>query len=154
MNLNYVEINKENIYEVIKLSDTLTEGQKQCVAPNVYSITEGSVHENAYYRGIYLDKTPIGFFMLSIPTETMIKANDDPDFYLWRFMIAYDYQHKHYGSKVLDHIVALGKRLGFKKLLTSCQMGEVSPYEFYLKYGFIDTKRVEHGEQVLELLFD
>lgn len=153
MTLTYKEITNDNLIEIIKLSDTLTEGQKKCVAPNVFSIAEGSVNEHAYYRGIYLEDTPIGFFMVSIPTGDMIKKGDETDFFLWRFMIAYDYQHKHYGSKVLDYIVELGKELGFKKMLTSCHMGDVSPYDFYIKYGFIDTKRVEHDEQVLELIF-
>lgn len=154
MILNYRKITDENLNEVIKLSDTLTEGQKQCVAPNVYSIAEGSVNENAYYKGIYLDNTPIGFFMVSIPTEDMIKKGEETDFFLWRFMIAYDYQRKHYGSQVLDHIVTIAKSKGYKKMLTSCHMGEVSPYDFYIKYGFTDTGRVDHGEQVLELLFN
>ena len=150
--LNYREITKKNIWKITDLSKTLKPGQEKCVAPNVFSIAQGSVNPNAYYRAIYLDDTPIGFFMLFIPDEASIKDPDEEnDFYLWRFMIAGDYQNKHYGSKVLDHIVKMGKDLGFKELVTSCHMGEISPYQFYLKYGFIDTGRVEDGEEVLSL---
>ena len=91
--------------------------------------------------------------MLSIPTKEMLESDDNEGLYLWRFMIAYEYQNKHYGSQVLDYIVELGKDLGYKKIMTSCQMGDVSPYDFYIKYGFVDTKEVEHGEQILELTF-
>lgn len=151
--LNYREITKDNLKEIVKLSDTLPEAQAKCVAPNVYSIAEGSVHSYAYYRGIYHGDKPVGFFMLSIPNEETAKTKDENDYYLWRFMIAHEEQHNHYGTEALDHIVELGKSLGHKELYTSCVMGEVSPYDFYLKYGFIDTKEVDHGEQVLLLKF-
>lgn len=149
--LNYREIDKKNLIEIMKLSDTLPEAQKRCVAPNVVSIAQGSVHSYAYYRGIYLEDTPVGFFMLSIPNEETERTKEDNEFFLWRFMIAYEHQHKHYGTEVLDHMVEIGKKLGHKTLGTSCQMGEVSPYDFYINYGFVDTGKVEHGEQVLLL---
>lgn len=152
--LNYREITKENLIPICKLSDTLSEGQKKCVAPNVYSIAQGSVHSYAYYRGIYLDDTPVGFFMLSIPNEETKESGEDNEFFLWRFMIAGEHQNKHYGSEVLDHMVEYGKSLGFTTLGTSCQMGEISPYDFYVKYGFVDTGKVDHGEQVLLLTFE
>lgn len=150
--LNYREITKKNIWHITGLSKTLKPGQEKCVAPNVYSIAQGSVNPNAYYRGIYLNDTPVGFFMLYIPDEASINDPDEEDdFYLWRFMIGGEYQHKHYGSKVLDHIVEMGKNLNQKELVTSCHMGEISPYDFYIKYGFVDTGRVDDGEQVLSL---
>ncbi len=76
----------------------------------------------------------------------------DENFDLWRFMIAKDYQNKHYGSKVLDHIISLGKEEGHTLLMTSCAMGKVSPYKFYMKYGFTDTGITDDdGEQSLSL---
>lgn len=148
LKLSYPEITKNNFYEIAKLSGTLTEEQQKCVAPNASSIGEGSVNSNAYYRGIYLDQTPVGFFMLFIPDENKDKDSNQK-FYLWRFMIGYEHQKNHYGIESLNHIVKLGKERGFDKLFTSCHMGEVSPYDFYLKYGFIDTGEVDEGEQVL-----
>lgn len=148
--LEFREIDEHNFYEIVKLSDTLTPEQKDCVAPNSYSIAEGSVHSYAYYRGIYADEKPVGFFMLLVPNEDT-KGTDYDQFSLWRFMITFDEQKKHYGVETLDHIVALAKEMGHGKIHTSCHMAEVSPYEFYLKYGFIDTGKVDEGEQVLEL---
>jgi len=149
--LSYREITKDNLIEIIKLSNTLPDAQKRCVAPNVVSIAQGSVHSYAYYRGIYAGDKPVGFFMLSIPNEETEKLQKDNEFFLWRFMISYEEQHKHYGSKTLDHIVELGREMGFKELKTSCHIGEVSPYDFYLKYGFVDTNTVEDNEEVLVL---
>lgn len=152
--LNYREVTKDNIWDITKLSNTLKPGQEKCVAPNVYSIAQGSVHSNAYYRGIYLEDIAVGFFMLSIPSEKTEKSGEDSEFYLWRFMIGGEHQNKHYGTEVLDYIVEYGKSLGFTTLSTSCQIGEISPYDFYIKYGFVDTGTVDHGEQVLLLTFE
>jgi len=81
--LNYREITKDNIWKITELSKTLKPGQEKCVAPNIYSIAQGSVNPTAYYRGIYLEDTPIGFFMLAIPNEESIKdPKEDYDFYL------------------------------------------------------------------------
>ena len=152
--LNYRKITKKNIWKITKLSKTLKPGQEKCVAENVYSIAEATVEPSAYYRGIFLEDTAIGFFMLAIPNEESIKdPEEDNDFYLWRFMIAGEYQNKHYGSQVLDHIVEMGKKLGHNKLITSCHMGEISPYDFYIKYGFVDTGKLDEGEEVLVLEF-
>jgi diamine N-acetyltransferase len=149
--LEYRKITKENFYDIVALSKTLPPKQQECVANNAYSIAEGSVHSNAYYRGIYKGETPVGFFMISIPNEESRRDLEGSHFFLWRFMIAYEHQNKHYGTEVLDHIVDMGRSLGFKELLTSCHIGDVSPYDFYINYGFIDTGKVEYGEQVLRL---
>lgn len=149
--LNYRKITEGNFHQIISLSDTLTKEQQACVAPNVYSIAQGSLKETAYYRGIFVEDTAIGFFMLDIPNEKSI--DEEKDFYLWRFMIAYDQQHKHYGTEALDHIVSIGKEHGFKQLVTSCHLGEVSPYQFYINYGFIDTHKMDGDEEVLILNF-
>lgn len=148
--LNYREVTKENFFELILLSKTLPDEQQQCVAPNVLSIGEGSLYKNAYYRGIYLEEKPIGFFMLYIPNG-LYEEDSFTDFYLWRFMISYEFQKQHFGRETLDHIVNIGRELGFNKLVTSCHMGEVSPYQFYLKYGFNDTHTKDGDEEVLTL---
>jgi len=148
--LEFRAIDMDNFYDIIKLSDTLSPEQKDCVASNVYSIAEGSVHSYAYYRGIYADDKPVGFFMLLVPNDDT-KGTEWDKFCLWRFMIAGDQQGKHYGIRTLDHVVEIAKELGHKEIHTSCHMADVSPYKFYLKYGFLDTGEVDDGEQVLLL---
>ncbi len=94
MKLEYREIDKKNFYDVIKLSKTLTEEQQKCVAHNAFSIAEGSVHSNAYYRGIFLEDVALGFFMIFIPDEESIKEGEK-DLFLWRFMIGGKHQGNH-----------------------------------------------------------
>lgn len=143
-------ITDENLTQVIKLSDTLSEYQKGCVAPNMYSIAEAYVNPgNAWPRAIYLDDQPIGFVMLSLTPDEI--EEKDKSYYLWRFMIATDYQGKGCGKVVLDFIVEKCKADHKDYLYTSCEMKGDMPYQFYLKYGFIDTGVVAYGEQVLKL---
>jgi diamine N-acetyltransferase len=66
-------------------------------------------------------------------------------------MIAFDYQGKGYGKEVLDLIVNKCKEDQKDFLYTSCVMENDMPYQFYLKYGFIDTGVLEEDEEVLKL---
>ena len=145
--LRYKEIDKENFNPIVRLHATLTENQKKCVARNDYSIAEASVHpNNAYYRGIFLGDEPIGFFMVFIPDEASIKEGED-EFFLWRFMIARDHQRKGYGNIALDHICDMARKHGYKKLITSCETWDESPYPFYIKYGFKENGK-KYGHEI------
>lgn len=144
--LRFCEITSKNIYEIAKLSDTLNENQKKCVANNSFSIAEGSVNpHNAFYRGVYHDDTPVGFFMLFIPNKDFVNE-DFNDFYLWRLMISAENQKKGYGKLVLNEVIRIGKEKGFRKLLTSCEKGLESPYDFYINYGFKEDGKDYDGE--------
>jgi len=147
------ELNKDNFYDVCKLSDTLTESQKRCVAPNIYSIAQAHFYpENAWFRGIYLGEEPIGFIMLDmIADDDDIPMDDKPSAFLWRFMIAKDHQEKGYGRKVLDLITEKLRKEGKKTLYTSCHIEEAEPLRFYLNYGFTDTGVFDDGEEVLKM---
>lgn len=140
----------DNLMAVIKLSDTLSDYQKSCVAPNMYSIAEAYVNPgNAWPRAIYLDDKPIGFVMLSLIADEV--EEKDNAYYLWRYMIAAEYQNKGYGKAILDLIVDKCKTDQKGYLYTSCEMNGDMPYQFYLKYGFMDTGTIAYGEQVLKL---
>ncbi len=144
------ELDEDNLDLVIKLSDTLTEEQRKCVAPNIYSIAEAYVYPGiAWPRAIYLDDEPIGFVMLSLKPDE-VKEEDLPAYYLWRFMIAKDHQRNGYGKQVLDLLVAKCKAEGIKTLYTSCDITGDQPYQFYIRYGFVDTLEND-GEQILKI---
>lgn len=78
-----------------------------------------------------------------------IPKEDQPSYYLWRFMMAYPFQNKGYGKKVLDLIIDKARNEHQSYLYTSCEMEGDMPYQFYIKYGFIDTG-INDGEQVLK----
>ncbi|MBI9009059.1 MAG: GNAT family N-acetyltransferase [Tenericutes bacterium] len=150
-NIELREVSKKNLRDIIMLSEQLSEKHKKCVAPNVVSIAEASVYpKNAYHRGIFLEDKTIGFIMVFIPDEESIKEGED-DFFLWRFMITNDYQHKGYGKQAIDYIVKMAKELGYKRVLTSCEVVEDGPYPFYEKYGFVKMDKMFGEEIGLEL---
>ncbi|PKK98726.1 MAG: GNAT family N-acetyltransferase [Tenericutes bacterium HGW-Tenericutes-2] len=143
-------VTHDNFTAVTKLSDTLTDDQKKCVATNVKSLAQAYLSPNdAWPRAIYLNDTPIGFIMLDLNPDDI--PNNEKAYYLWRYMIAFDYQGKGYGKEVLDLIVNKCKEDQKDFLYTSCVMENDMPYQFYLKYGFIDTGVLEEDEEVLKL---
>lgn len=147
------EITRDDFYSICRLSETLTPAQQRCVASNSYSIAEASYYPGiAWFRAIYLDETPIGFVMLELDDSDDREEGEVPSIFLWRFMIARDYQRSGYGKKVLDLIVQKCKDENIFCLETSVDLGEESPYDFYIKYGFLDTgRKIECGELVLSL---
>ena len=132
-------IDAKNALKVMQLSKTLSKAGRKNVADNSVSIAQGSLSEHSWMRAIVLHddrlETYIGFVMLHIGSS----KNDGIDVdgpYLWRLMIAYPYQRKGYGKIVLDKIVEVLNIKGYKTLEASVSMGEESPLDFYLRYGF------------------
>lgn len=144
------EVTDHNFNAVIQLSDTLTAEQKKCVASNMKSLAQAYLFpKNAWPRAIYLDEVPIGFIMLYLDTDEG-PEEDLPAHYLWRFMIARDYQNKGYGKKVLDMIVQKCRDDLKRTLFLSCDTEGPMPYQFYIQYGFIDTLRRDDDEEILQ----
>ncbi len=145
------EINEDNFSDIIKLSDTLDDFQKRCVAPNVISLAQAYIYYNkAWPRAIYLDDVVIGFVMLSLDDSDVLET-DKPAYYLWRFMIGKEFQAKGYGKKVLDIILDKCREDNIKYLYTSCSMETDLPYRFYINYGFVDTGEMDDNEEVLKI---
>lgn len=142
------ELDQDNVRDVIRMYDTLTDEQKKCVAPNAVSIAQAYVHPTAWPRVIYDGDKMIGFVMLNLHDED-IPTEDQPAYYLWRFMIHREEQNKGHGKKVLDLITEKARAEKAKFLYTSCDMDGPMPYQFYLSYGFMDTG-VNDGEQILK----
>lgn len=134
-----LEVTKDNFYSVCKLSETLSDYQKRCVAPNAFSIAEAHFHPDvAWYRAICLEDVPIGFVMLQTNVDD-IPDDEKPAAFLWRMMIARDFQGRGYGKDVLDLLVEKCRAEGKKYLFTSCVVEQSQPYDFYVHYGFHDT---------------
>ncbi len=145
------EINEGNFSDIIKLSDTLEDFQKRCVAPNVISLAQAYIYyDTAWPRAIYLDDIVIGFVMLSLDDSDIVEA-DQPAYYLWRFMIAKQFQAKGYGKKVLDLLIEKCREDNIEYLYTSCNMDTDQPYNFYINYGFVDTGEMDDDEEVLKI---
>ena len=139
------EITSETVVQICKLSDTLPERQRKMVAPNAISIAQAHFSDKAWFRAIYADETAVGFVMLYDDSE-------NPEYFLWRLMIAGPYQGRGYGRRATELLVDYVKtRPGATELSTSYVPIEGGPEGFYRKMGFEPTGEVDDGEIVVRL---
>jgi diamine N-acetyltransferase len=115
------------------------------VASNALSIAQAHFSQYAWFRALYADEMPVGFIML-------YDNPDEPEYFLWRLMIAAPHQGKGYGRQAVEHLIAYVRtRPNAKELLVSCGEGEGSPEEFYRRLGFARNGEMEEDEVVLSL---
>lgn len=142
-------VTDRNFKAVIRLSDTLTDLQKKCVAANVVSLAQAYLHRrNAWPRAIYWGTKLVGFVMVDRKPEDL-PSEDQPAYYLWRLMIAREFQGQGLGKRVLDFLVNKCRQDHRRALYLSCHTEEAMPYQFYIRYGFIDTGTREDNEEIL-----
>lgn len=140
------EVTRETVGSVLRLK--VADTQTGFVAPNAVSIAEAHFHEEAWFRAIYAAETPVGFAMLSLKPE-------QPEYYLWRFMIGAEHQGKGFGRAALQLVVDHVRTLpGATELLLSHVPGEGHPGPFYERLGFEYTGAEEEGELVMRLALD
>ena len=145
------DITYDNLKDVISIYDTLSEADKKHVAPNVVSLAEAYLNYSiAWPRAITLDNQVIGFVMLGLDNFIADKE-DHPVYFLWRLMIATEFQNQGYGKQLLDQVVQKCKEENIRYLYVSSTRYDDMPYKMYLSYGFKDTGREEDGEQILKL---
>ena len=137
------EITQETVNSILNLC--VAQEQEQFVASNAVSIAQAHFSEEAWFRAIYADDTPVGFLMLS----------DQPDkgeYYLWRFMVDVQHQGKGYGRRALELLIDHVKtRPNAKELFLSHVPGAGGPEGFYCKLGFEHTGEKAGEELVMKL---
>ena len=139
------EITSETVIQICKLSDTHSEQEQKMVAPNAISIAQAHFSDKAWFRAIYADEMAVGFVMLYDDSE-------NPEYFLWRLMIAGPYRGKGYGRKAIELLVEYVKtRPRARELSTSYVPIEGGPEGFYRKMGFEPTGEVDDGEIVVRL---
>lgn len=138
------EVTAETVGTICNLK--VAPSQRNFVAPNAVSIAQAYFQrDNAWFRAVYADETPVGFLMLDDDLAAQ-------EYGLWRFMIDERYQGKGYGRAALELIIAhVRTRPGATELLTSCVPGEGSPCPFYERMGFVYTGEEDDGELVMRL---
>jgi diamine N-acetyltransferase len=138
------EITKETLRPFLNMK--VAEAQSNMVAPNAVSIAQAHFDEHAWFRGIYAAETPVGFVMLYDDPE-------EPTYFLWRLMVAEEYQGLGYGRKAIEQLIDHVKtRPNATELLVS-HVKEVpgNPGPFYEKLGFTYTGKEEGDELVMRL---
>ncbi len=139
------EINSESVSGICLLSELMTYPQTTFVAPNAWSLAEALFNENAWYRAIYAGKAPVGFVML---------YDNEPkqEYYLWRFMIAPQFQRHGFGAKAIELLVDYVKsRPNAKELLVGYIDHKEGAGPFYRCQGFKETGKVDQGEVEMTL---
>ena len=134
------EVTKATVRVICRLE--VAPSQTQFVAANAISFAEALFEPKAWYRAVYADGEPVGFLMLSLNTEK-------PEYYLWRLMIAADFQGRGYGRAAMAHIVDHVRSLpNARELLVSWVPADGGPEAFYVGLGFEPTGEIHEGEVV------
>jgi diamine N-acetyltransferase len=141
------EVTRHNLAALLAL-DAGDAGRQ--VAPNVRSLAEAAVYGEAWPRAICDGDVAVGFLMLYDPKQ--VDAPEDPDYFLWRFMIDRAHQRKGHGLAALHLLIEHVKtRPHDGALLTSIAEPAPQLLAFYGRAGFVPTERIVEGERVLRL---
>ena len=137
------EVTAESVRLICRLD--VSEEQKHFVAPNSVSIAQAYFEPKAWFRAIYADETPVGFLMLYDDPE-------EPDYFLWRYMIDERYQKLGFGKRAMDLLLDyVRSRPGAHELRLSCHPGEDGPEAFYRRYGFALTGKMLENEAEMRI---
>jgi len=135
------EITARTVGDVCRLSDTLTAPKSRFVAANAFSIAQAHFPDDAWFRAVYADETPVGFIMMHDNAE-------EQEYFLWRFMIGAAYHGKGFARRAIELLAEYVKtRPGATELLVSCGQGEGSPEGIYLKMGFRHNGK-QYGDEI------
>ena len=149
------EITKDSVREFCRME--VGTDQDGLVAPNAVSIAQAHFHDEAWFRGIYADETPVGFAMLEDWSQT---GGDEAHPYdgaayvsLWRFMIDTRYQKYGFGAQALRLLITHARtRPGVVNMLLSFVPKDLNPEEFYKRFGFVRTGEEDEGELIMKLV--
>jgi diamine N-acetyltransferase len=144
--------------DTVRLVSLLDAGPEHdhLVAPNAFSIAQAYFHPEAWFRAIYADHVPVGFVMLSDPSQVpgrSLELNDGkPCVSLWRFMIDQRYHGMGFGAKALELVIEHARtRTAAQRMLLSFVPAKNNPEPFYARFGFERTGEIDDGEVVMAL---
>ena len=144
-------ITRRNYHQITNLK--VKPDQEDLIASNAVSMADALFFREAWMRAIYLGDIPIGFVMLGDNSlKYKIIKSFKPYLYIWRFMIADDYQRKGYGKKAMHEIIKYVKfKHNAKDLVVYTLPQNKIALEFYKNLGFkLTGKKLKNGD--LELL--
>lgn len=143
MNIRLEDITQENFSECISLE--VNEGEKNYVSSNVKSIAESKIWPFWIPKAIYSEITMVGFLMYA-------KDYEDGKLDICRLMIDKKYQGKGFGKKALKVMENISRNdKGINRIVVHVVNENIKAKSIYLKYGFVDKKIIEYGQDVFEL---
>ena len=127
------EMTPENFIRVLNLK--VAHDQQRFIATNDRSIAEAHFSDQAWYRAIYADETPVGFVMLA--DETVGRKENPECCSVWRLMIDAKYQRMGFGTKALSLVVEhVRSHPHATMLIASYIPGNRGMESFLLRFGF------------------
>src|SRR4051812_37001458 len=132
------EVDADNVRDVCRLK--LAPEQEKFVAPTANTLAEARYYEGARVKAIYADDELVGLAAWEF---------EDGEWYIWRLMVDAGHQRRGHGRAAVEQICELVRAEGASEVLTSYVPGDGSPGAFYVKAGFEETGREEHGERVM-----
>jgi diamine N-acetyltransferase len=142
MSISLREITQDNFLACMRLS---VRKDQPFVASNSFSVAESKIFPNWITKAIYSDEEMVGFMMYTMNYE-------ENEIYLCRFMIDQNQQGKGYGKAALDllkEIAVSDENINTIKLSTHPK--NENGIRIYEKFGFIDMKYMDDGEEVFVL---
>jgi diamine N-acetyltransferase len=142
MSISLREITQENFFVCMHLS---VRDDQPFVASNAFSVAESKIFPGWITNAIYYDEEMVGFMMYTMDY-------DENELYLCRFMVDQKYQGKGYGKAALDILkeIAMGDEK-IHKITLSTSPANANGIRIYEKFGFVDMKYMEEGEEVFVL---
>ena len=138
------EITGETVRSICDLK--VRPDQNRFVAPVAISIAQAYFEPKAWFRAIYADETPVGFVMV-------YRDPDEPDYYLWRFLLDARYQRLGFGKQAMGLLIdAVRTWPNAAELLVSYVPDPDGPGPFYQQLGFEPTGEMEGIEEVARLV--
>jgi diamine N-acetyltransferase len=139
------EVTTENFRDILTLR--VSPKQREYVASNDRSVAEAHFHQEAWFRAIYADETPVGFLMLH-DENLREEVRQDDYYFLWRLMVDERFQGLGFGRRAMQLLVQhVRQRPNASALLTSFHPGSAGPRGFYQKLGFAETGK-HVGEEI------
>lgn len=148
-NVTLREVTAQNLGQILHLD--VSENQREYVATNAQSIAQAHFSQEAWFRAIYADESPVGFLMLH--DENLKDEPRETDYYfLWRLMVDRRYQGMGFGRRAVELLVEhVRQRPNARVLLSSFHDGPDSPRGFYERCGFELTGEEVDGEVEIRL---
>ena len=126
----------------------VAEDQRDFVAPNLVTLAQAPYEGGAYPFGIWKDDEPVGFLaMIDLRQVHEPEEGEDTNAaFLWRLMIAAQYQGRGYGRFVLGLCFDWARGMCLPRMVTSAVETNHVAQKLYESAGFVRTGRVIDGE--------
>jgi diamine N-acetyltransferase len=143
LNISLRNVTQQN-YEAICDLDVLPE-QEQYVACNMWGLVEAAYNPGHVCRAIYLDDTPVGFFMWVYETAQKVSV--------WRFMVDHRYQRQGLGRKAMKlALTEIKQDQNLKEIEICYQPDNPVANPFYESFGFKVIGMDEDDEDMLAII--